>query len=166
MVISNDAGLRIQYYKIPNNNRKSDMYGKWYGRTHMLGTVGINELSQQIQNRCTVRESDIFAVLSELSDAIAGYLATGYQVRIPGLGIFHVTMTTEPADTKEEFTDDNIKKLNVKFRAERPQTQIGNKTATVLKYCKRPVFAEYTPKSKKKKEEGDDSGDDTLDTNG
>ena len=81
------------------------MYGKWYGRTHMLGTVGINELSQQIQNRCTVRESDIFAVLSELSDAIAGYLATGYQVRIPGLGIFHVTMTTEPADTKEEFTD-------------------------------------------------------------
>lgn len=155
MVISKDTGLRIQYYKVQNNNEKSDQFGKWYGRTHMLGTVGVNELTQQIQNRCTVRESDIYAVLSELSDAIAGYLATGYQVRIPGLGIFHTTITTEPADSKDLFTDDNIKKLNVKFRAERPQTMMDNKTATVLKYCKKPVFAEYTPKKKKK----DDSND-------
>lgn len=166
MEIKNDSGLRVRYYKVQNHNQKSDQYGKWYGRTHMLGTVGLNELAEQIQNRCSMRESDVMAVLSELSDAMAQFLATGYQVRVPGLGIFHTTITTEPADTKEEFTDDNIKKLNVKFRAERPQTQIGNKTATVLKYCKRPVFAEYTPKSKKKKEDGDDSGDETPDTNG
>ena len=155
--IRTDAGLRIQYYKYQNLNEKSDQFGKWYGRTHMLGTVGINELAQQIQNRCTVRESDILAVLSELSDAIAGFLATGYQVRIPGLGIFHITITTKPAESKEKFTDDNIEKLNIKFRPERPQTQMDNKTATVLKYCKRPVYVDYTPKSKKKKEdpEGD-----------
>ncbi len=165
MNIRNDSGLRIQYFKVQNNNRKSDQYGKWYGRTHMLGTVGINELTQQIQNRCTVRESDIYAVLSELSDAMAGYLATGYQVRIPGLGIFHTTITTTPADSKEEFTDDNIKKLNIKFRAERPQNQMDNRTATILKYCKKPVFAEYTPKSKKKKED-DDNGSDTPGTGG
>ncbi len=161
---SNDLGLRIQYFKVQNNNEKSDQFGKWYGRTHMLGTVSINELTQQIQNRCTVRESDIYAVLSELSDAIAGFLATGYQVRIPGLGIFHTTITTEPADTKEEFTDDNIKKLNVKFRAERPQTQIGNRTATILKYCKKPVFVEYTPKKKKK--DDSNSGGDSPSTGG
>lgn len=155
---NSDSGLRVRYYKVQNNNQKSDQYGKWYGRTHMLGTVGLNELAEQIQNRCSMRESDVMAVLSELSDAMAQFLATGYQVRVPGLGIFHTTITTEPADTKEEFTDDNIKKLNVKFRAERPQTQIGNRTATVLKYCKKPVFAEYTPKKKKK---DDNSGNGT-----
>ncbi|MBQ8657040.1 MAG: HU family DNA-binding protein [Prevotella sp.] len=161
--IINDAGFRIQYYKVQNQNSKSEFYGKWYGRTHMLGTAGINELAQQIQNRCTVRESDILAVLSELSDAIAGILAQGYQVRVPGLGIFHTTITTERADSKEKFTDDNIKRLNVKFRAERPQTQIGNKTATVLKYCKMPVFAEYTPVKKSKK---DTTGGGTSQTGG
>lgn len=164
MEIKNDNGFRIQFYKVQNNNEKSDRFGKWYGRTHMLGTAGINELTQQIQNRCTVRESDIYAVLSELSDSIASVLSMGYQVRIPGLGIFHTTITTEPADTKEEFTDDNIKKLNVKFRAERPQTQIGNRTATILKYCKKPVFAEYTPKKKKK--DDSNSGGDSPSTGG
>lgn len=164
MEIKNDNGFRIQFYKVQNNNEKSDQFGKWYGRTHMLGTAGINELMQQIQNRCTVRESDIYAVLSELSDSIASVLSMGYQVRIPGLGIIHTTITTEPADTKEEFTDDNIKKLNVKFRAERPQTQIGNRTATILKYCKKPVFAEYTPKKKKK--DDSNSGGDSPSTGG
>lgn len=164
MEIKNDNGFRIQFYKVQNNNEKSDQFGKWYGRTHMLGTAGINELTQQIQNRCTVRDSDIYAVLSELSDSIASVLSMGYQVRIPGLGIFHTTITTEPADTKEEFTDDNIKKLNVKFRAERPQTQIGNRTATILKYCKKPVFAEYTPKKKKK--DDSNSGGDSPSTGG
>lgn len=153
--IKKDAGLRIQYYKYQNLNEKSDQFGKWYGRTHMLGTVGINDLAQVIQNRCTVRESDVLAVLSELSDVIAYHLALGYQVRMPGLGIFHTTITTTPADTKEKFTDDNIEKLNIKFRAERPQTQMDNKTATVLKYCKRPVYVDYTPKSKKKKEDSE-----------
>lgn len=165
MEIKTEKGFRIQYYKVQNQNRKSDQYGKCYGRTHMLGIAGINELTQQIQSRCTVRESDIYAVLSELSDSIASVLAMGYQVRVPGLGIFHTTITTEPADTKEEFTDDNIKKLNIKFRAERPMTQMDNRTATILKYCKKPVFAEYTPKSKKKKED-DDNGGDTPGTGG
>lgn len=161
--IKQDSGMRIQYYKIQNNNEKSDQFGKWYGRTHMLGTVGLSDLAQVIQNRCTVRESDVLAVLSELSEVIAYHLALGYQVRIPGLGIFHTTITTEAADTKEEFTDDKIKKLNVKFRAERPQTQMGNKTATVLKYCKKPIFVEYTPKKKKK---DDNSGGETPATGG
>ncbi len=153
---TSDKGFRINYYKLQNQNSKSEYYGKWYGRTHMLGTAGINELARQIQSRCTVRESDILAVLTELSDAIADILAAGYQVRVPGLGIFHTTITTGRADTKDEFTDDNIKKLNVKFRAERPQTQMGNRTATVLKYCKMPVFVEYTPKKKNKKDDNSD----------
>ena len=156
MEIKKDSGFRINYYKVQNQNSKSEYYGKWYGRTHMLGTTGIEELAQRIQNRCTVRESDVLAVLTELSDAIAEILAAGYQVRVPGLGIFHTTVTTERADSKEEFTDANIKKLNIKFRAERPQTQMGNRTATVLKYCKTPVFMDYTPPKKSKKD------DDTL----
>ena len=91
MELKTEKGFRIQYYKVQNQNKKSDYYGKWYGRTHMLGIAGINELTQQIQSRCTVRESDIYAVLSELSDSIASVLAMGYQVRVPGLGIFQQT---------------------------------------------------------------------------
>ena len=43
-------------------------------------------------------------------------------------------------------------------------TQMDNRTATILKYCKKPVFAEYTPKSKKKKE--DDGSDENPETGG
>ena len=104
--------------------------GKFYAQAQARGEAGIREISQRIQQMCTVIRADVMAVLIALEDVVAEALTNGEIVRLGELGSLQVSLSGEGSEDAESFNDSLIKKAKILFR--------GGKTLqnamTTLKY--------------------------------
>ena len=57
-------------YKVYQNKRKGEFKDKFYARATHGETVTIKQLAEKMQANCTVKKSDIIAVLTELSEVM------------------------------------------------------------------------------------------------
>ena len=57
-------------YKLYQSNRKDDTKGKWYARVTHASTIDTNGLAAIMQANCTVKRSDILAVIAELVEVM------------------------------------------------------------------------------------------------
>lgn len=94
-----------------------DMEGKYYAQAQARGEAGIRELSQRIQQMCTVTRADVQAVLTALEDVIADSLANGEIVRLGELCSLRVSLSGEGALTKEEYHTGLITKKRILFHS-------------------------------------------------
>ena len=79
--------------------------GKFYAQAQARGEAGIRELSQRIQQSCTVTRADVMAVLIALEDVVSDSLANGEIVRLGELGSLQVSLKGKGSDTAEEYHD-------------------------------------------------------------
>ena len=130
---------KVQKYR--NTNELSKMYGKYYVRAVYDGDfITTNELADFIQMQASVKRSDCKAVLDELGAAMKHYFELGQKIRIDGVGIFKVGVTSAASDTEEGCTAANVKKSRVLFSPESTSTPTGE-TATV----QRPAMVNGVP---------------------
>ena len=110
-------------YKLQkNNNTKSAAYGKWYAKAQHVGTVDIDKLAKIMQRNCTVKESDIRAVLVELVETMRDQLQDSKRVKLDGLGCFKLGLQSEGVNEAYEFNaGQNVKNIRVNFQ---PETKI------------------------------------------
>lgn len=106
-------------YKIYQSQRNDTTKGKFYGRAVHVGTTDIEALSTIMQNNCTLKRSDIKAVLTELVEVMTSELQDSKRVKLDGLGSFKLGIRTTPATTAKEFTaGKNIADTYVLFQPE------------------------------------------------
>ena len=72
--------MAVLYRLSQNKNEDSKIYGKWFAQAVMTGTVDTNALANIMQRNCTVKKSDIMAVITEL---IAKVVHEGEAVALP-----------------------------------------------------------------------------------
>lgn len=123
--------------------KNTEVEGKYYAQAQARGEAGIRELSQRIQQMCTVTRADVMAVLIALEDVVADSLANGEIVRLGELGSMQVSLGSEGTITKEEFHEGLIKKAKILFRG-------GKTLANMLTTLK---FEKVEQKYKKEEEE-------------
>lgn len=106
------------FYRIrKETNTKSAFYGKFYGRAVHLGTIDTNGLAEIIQRNCSMKKSDVVAVLTEMVEVMTDSLQNSMRVRLDGFGTFKIGLQTSPADSAEEFTPtNNVKGMKVNFQ--------------------------------------------------
>lgn len=91
-------------YKLWQDNRKNTMYpGKWYARAVHQSTVNLEYVAERIQRNCSMKKSDVLAVLTEMVEVMKDELQNSNNVKIDGLGLFTVGMKTKPAATAADF---------------------------------------------------------------
>ena len=75
-------------YKIYMNNNKKNLktYKKFYARAVHLGTAQLADMAEKIQASCSVKKSDVLAVLTELAEVMTTELQDSKVVKIAGLG--------------------------------------------------------------------------------
>ena len=116
---------KILYEVKPNNNRKSDYYGKWYARVKTLETLNTRGMANHIAEHGSVFTSDVvFGVLEKFRSCLIEQLLNSKKVKIDGLGTFYTTCENEKggADSKEKFSVlENIKALHIRFLPEQEQ---------------------------------------------
>ena len=86
-----------------NNRKDSKTKGKWYARAIHTQMTETDVLAERIQRNCTVKRSDVLAVLSELVEVMQDELQASHVVKLNGFGLFKIGMRTKPADTAAKF---------------------------------------------------------------
>ena len=120
---------KVQKYK--NTNEQSKSFGKYFVRAvYDKAFITTQELSDYIQSQASVKRSDCKAVLDELGSAMKHFFELGQKIKLDGIGIFKVGITSSASDTEAGCTAANVKKSRVLFQPESTTTPTGT-TATV-----------------------------------
>ena len=123
------------------NPRDKEAAPKYYGRVQANGDVNIREMSERIQQTCTVHKADVQAVLLALEDTITDALKGGEIVRLGDLGTFQIGLSSGGALTEDDYNTSLIKKARINFRPGIALSGILT-TLSFSKVAKRPVKAE------------------------
>lgn len=106
-------------YKLYQSKREGKTNGKWYARAAHDGTMTTDDLASIMQANCTVKRSDILAVMSELVETMTIQLQNSKRVKIGGLGTFKLGISTKPAAEAKDFSvAQNVKGTHVLFQPE------------------------------------------------
>lgn len=89
---------------------------KYYARAQANGDVNVREMSERIQQSCTVTKADVQAVLVALEDVIIDALKGGEIVRLGDLGTFQIGLSGKGAESEDEYDTSLITKARINFR--------------------------------------------------
>ena len=124
--------------------------GKWYARMVPTGTINTRQLAEIIQRNCTVKRSDVMAVIEEMVETMRDQLQDSKRVKLDGFGSFKIGINCRGARSAKAFTvNDNIEGLHVVFTPERTHDQAGNKVKQFLQ----GVSVEELPENKVDKDQ-------------
>mgnify|MGYP003448739460 CR=1 FL=1 len=98
------------------NPRDKEAAPKFYGHVQASGDISLREMSERIQQTCTVHKSDVFAVLVALEDVIADALQNGEIVRLGELCTLQVSLSGKGAVTEEDHNATLIQRAKINFR--------------------------------------------------
>ena len=129
------------------NPRDKEAAPKFYGRVQANGDVNIREMSERIQQSCTVHKADVQAVLLALEDVITDALKGGEIVRLGDLGTLQIGISSKGAATEEDYSETLITKTRINFRPGSALTGI----LTNLTFAK--VKPRYTKADKEEEDE-------------
>ena len=122
------AGI-VQYVTY-QDNRKNIGTGKFYARAVHTTTIDSEQLAERIQRNCTVKKSDVYAVLIELAEVMKDELQNSNRVKIDNFGTFKINIKSTGAESEDKFTaTENIVGARVRFQpTQRRDTATGNTT--------------------------------------
>ena len=124
---------------------------KYYGHVQASGDVSIREMSERIQQSCTVTKADVYAVLVSMEDVIMDALKSGEIVRLGDLGTFQIGVSGKGTLTEEEYDSSLIQKARINFR---PGIALSG-ILTNLTYAKvKPKSSKADKEADKEEEEG------------
>ena len=126
------------FYRLHQDKSKSTARsGKWYARAVATSVVDTRKLAEIMQRNCTVKKSDILAVLDELVETMRDQLQDSKRVKLDGFGSFKIGIRSCGAATAKEFsTSENVKGMRVIFMPERSTDSAGNHTKQFLQGAK------------------------------
>ena len=107
--------------------------GKWYARMVPTSCINTRQLAEIIQRNCTVKKSDVMAVLEELVETMRDQMQDSKRVKLDGFGSFKIGIRCKGARSAKAFTvQDNIEDLRVVFTPERTKDSAGNRVKQFL----------------------------------
>ena len=126
------------FYRLHQDKSKNTARsGKWYARAVATSVVDTRKLAEIMQRNCTVKKSDILAVLDELVETMRDQMQDSKRVKLDGFGSFKIGICSNGAATAKEFTSaGNIKGMHVVFTPERSTDSSGNRIKQFLQGAK------------------------------
>lgn len=102
-------------YKLGAKKSPKDKSVKYYAVNVRTKTITLEDLAEEIEHATTISRADVKACLDELEHRILTAMQEGNSVRLGDLGSFHITLQSNGATTKKDFTAENIKNVRVQF---------------------------------------------------
>ncbi len=125
--------ILFDWYENPKPSDKQEGEKTLHPRIKYNGSTGTDVLRQRIQERCSLTETDVSAVLDALSHILGEELAEGRQVHLDGIGYFHPCLTcTEPVTAKTKHKTTLVKLKAIQFRADQ---QLKNEFGALKVKC-------------------------------
>ena len=110
--------ILFDWYENPKPSDKEQGEKTLHPRLKYNGSIGTDVLSRRIQERCSLTETDVTAVLDALSHIMGQELANGRQVHLDGIGYFYPTLTaTEEISADTPRRNTKVKLKGIQFRS-------------------------------------------------
>ena len=107
-------------YRLRQDNRRVSKYpGKWFAHAVNLRTVDTDEVARIIERNCSVKRSDVLAVITELGDVMRQLLSESHRVKLKGIGSFMTSITGTPCDHPVKYGPKYIKGVKLNFKADK-----------------------------------------------
>ena len=87
----------------------------FYAQARQMGTVGIDELCDEIAETCTLTSADLKCALDRLAWSIAKHAKEGRSVQVGELGTFRMSISSKGVETEEQMNATLIRKANLLF---------------------------------------------------
>lgn len=111
--------ILFDWYEDPKPLDKQQGEKTLHPRIKYNGSIGTDLIRHRIQERCSLTETDVTAVLDALSHILGQELADGKQVHLNGIGYFHPCLTcTEPVTIGTKRKTTKVKLKAIQFRAD------------------------------------------------
>jgi predicted histone-like DNA-binding protein len=111
------------------NPLNPDAPKKWYAQAKSSGELTFRKLGKEVASASsTVSDTDMIAVLNDLTKVLCHHLANGQIVRFGDFGSFQITIGSSGADRPEKFNQSMIRSAKVVFR---PGIDLKNTLATL-----------------------------------
>ncbi len=126
------------YYRLhQDKSTGTKRSGKWYARMVPMGVVDTKDLAEIVQRNCTVKRSDVLAVIEELVETMRDQLQNSKRVKLNGFGSFKIGIESKGAATAFKFNvAENVTGVHVVFTPETTKDHGGNRTKQFLQGCK------------------------------
>lgn len=99
-----------------NNFNRSEP-SKFYASAKAQGEISLKALAKEIAGASsTVSDTDVLAVLNDLTKYVVRHLSQGEIVKLGDFGNFQVSLSSEGAESAEKFTPSLIKGGKIVFR--------------------------------------------------
>ena len=109
--------------KYKNNNPQSTAYGKTYGRILHTETLTTNEFANHISSHGSPFDrATIVGVLTAACDCLVELALDSKKVRLGDLGTFYMSAESTGEVNAGNFSDDNIKKVHLRFMPNKSQS--------------------------------------------
>ena len=111
--------------------------GKWYARAVPTDVINTRQLAEIVQRNCTVKKSDVMAVIEELVEVMKDQMQDSKRVKLDGFGSFKIGIESKGAQTAAKYSvSEHVKGLHVVFMPERTTDSGGNKSKQFLQGCR------------------------------
>ena len=126
--------MAINYVTIERGNPNNPAAPKkFYAQAKSTGECTLKKLSKEIaEGSTTVSDTDVLAVLNDLTKTLRRHLEAGEIVRFGDFGAFQVTVKSKGAESAEKFNASLIHSPKITFR---PGVDL-RETLKNLKYAK------------------------------
>lgn len=139
--------MPVKYKMFQIKNESSSANNKWYAKPVVSQVVGINQIAEKIEKNCSMKKSDVVAVLTELTEVFTEELLSGSRVVLEGIGSFKVKLSSKVADTPEAWTQDrNLTSASILFIPQKIDTRSAGKrtrSPKALKELKLEPYEQY-----------------------
>ena len=107
--------IRIKLRK--NEIKSNKNYGQYFAETVSMGTVGVEQLAEEISRNCTLKSSDVQGAIIALQEVMANHLQNGETVVLPGIGSFSLSAESSGAESPKKFSlQRHIRGIKCRFR--------------------------------------------------
>lgn len=110
--------MSVSYVVVERGNPANPQVPKkWYAQGKSVGEFNFKQLGKEIaEGGTTVSDTDVLAVLNDLTKVVRRHLANGEIVRLGDFGSFQVALTSKGAESAAAFNAALIEPAKVAFR--------------------------------------------------
>ena len=110
--------MPIKYNVVARKNLlKKDESEKFYAIAKADGEVNFKTISKEIAEISTVSDTDVLAVLNDLTKILVKHLSDGKIVRLGDFGSFRITISSNGAEKLDKFNSSLIRNNKIQFLA-------------------------------------------------
>lgn len=115
-------------FDLYNNPEKEGVISpKLHAKVITRGVINTRNISQSINRKCTLTESDVWAVLTALQTEFYNAFKEGYSVNLEGIGSFSLSLKCPPDVDPKYVSSKDIKVKGIRFVPDRKLLEMLNK---------------------------------------